>query len=156
MSRLARLEIPSPDAMRALGERIAGALKAGDLVLVGGELGAGKTTFAQGVGSGLGVRGPVMSPTFVIARVHPSLSGGPPLVHVDAYRLGGWDELEDLDLEATLDQAVTVVEWGEGLAEGLGPDRLEVHIHRSSGASADEVREVRITAVGDRWAGADL
>jgi tRNA threonylcarbamoyladenosine biosynthesis protein TsaE len=97
-----------------------------------------------------------MSPTFVIARVHPSLSGGPPLVHVDAYRLGGWDELEDLDLEATLDQAVTVVEWGEGLAEGLGPDRLEVHIHRSSGASADEVREVRITAVGDRWAGADL
>ncbi len=156
MSRLARLEIPSPDAMRALGERIAGALKAGDLVLVGGELGAGKTTFAQGVGSGLGVRGPVTSPTFVIARVHPSLSGGPPLVHVDAYRLGGWDELEDLDLEATLDQAVTVVEWGEGFAEGLGPDRLEVHIHRSSGANADEVREVRITAVGDRWAGADL
>jgi tRNA threonylcarbamoyladenosine biosynthesis protein TsaE len=156
VSRFARLEIPTPDAMRVLGERIAGALKAGDLVLVGGELGAGKTTFAQGVGAGLGVRGPITSPTFVIARVHPSLSGGPPLVHVDAYRLGGWDELEDLDLEATLDQAVTVVEWGEGLAEGLGPDRLEVHIHRSSGNSGGEVREVQIASVGDRWTGVDL
>jgi tRNA threonylcarbamoyladenosine biosynthesis protein TsaE len=156
MSRLACLEIPDPDAMRALGERIAGALKAGDLILVGGELGAGKTTFTQGVGSGLGVRGPVTSPTFVIARVHPSLSGGPPLVHVDAYRLSGWDELEDLDLEATLDQAVTVVEWGEGLAEGLGLDRLEVHIHRSSGVDSGEVRDVRITPIGDRWAGVDL
>jgi tRNA threonylcarbamoyladenosine biosynthesis protein TsaE len=156
MSRLAHLEISDPDAMRALGRRIAGALKAGDLVLVGGELGAGKTTFTQGVGSGLGVRGPVTSPTFVIARVHPSLSSGPPLVHVDAYRLSGWDELEDLDLEATLDQAVTVVEWGEGLAEGLGTDRLEVHIHRSSGADSGEVRDVRITPVGDRWVGVDL
>jgi tRNA threonylcarbamoyladenosine biosynthesis protein TsaE len=156
MTRVACLEIPGPEAMRALGERIAGVLEAGDLVLVGGELGAGKTTFAQGVGSGLGVRGPVTSPTFVIARVHPSLTDGPPLVHVDAYRLGGWDELEDLDLEATLDQAVTVVEWGEGLAEGLGPDRLEVHIHRDSGADSGEMREVRIQPVGDRWAGVDF
>jgi tRNA threonylcarbamoyladenosine biosynthesis protein TsaE len=156
MSRRARLDVPSPDAMRALGQRIAGMLRAGDLVLIGGELGAGKTTFAQGIGSGLGVRGPVTSPTFVIARVHPSLSGGPPLVHVDAYRLGGWDELEELDLEATLDQAVTIVEWGEGLAEGLGPDRLEVHIDRPSGASPNEVREVRISSVGDRWVGVDL
>jgi tRNA threonylcarbamoyladenosine biosynthesis protein TsaE len=156
MTWLAHLEISDPDAMRALGRRIAGALKAGDLVLVGGELGAGKTTFTQGVGAGLGVRGPVTSPTFVIARVHPSLSSGPPLVHVDAYRLSGWDELEDLDLEATLDQAVTVVEWGEGLAEGLGPDRLEVHIHRSSGADSGEVRGVRITPVGHRWVGIDL
>jgi tRNA threonylcarbamoyladenosine biosynthesis protein TsaE len=156
MTRVASLEIPDPEAMRALGERIAGVLEAGDLVLVGGELGAGKTTFAQGVGSGLGVRGPVTSPTFVIARVHPSLTDGPPLVHVDAYRLGGWDELEDLDLEATLDQAVTVVEWGEGLAEGLGPDRLEVHIHRDSGADSGEMREVRIQPVGDRWAGVDF
>jgi tRNA threonylcarbamoyladenosine biosynthesis protein TsaE len=156
MSRLVRLEIPDPDAMRALGQRIARALRVGDLVLVGGELGAGKTTFAQGVGAGLGVRGPVTSPTFVIARVHPSMAGGPPLVHVDAYRLAGWDELEDLDLEATLDQAVTVVEWGEGLAEGLGPDRLEVHIHRASGTGSDEVREVRLTSVGNRWNGVDL
>jgi tRNA threonylcarbamoyladenosine biosynthesis protein TsaE len=156
MTRVTSLEIPDPGAMRALGERIAGVLEAGDLVLVGGELGAGKTTFAQGVGSGLGVRGPVTSPTFVIARVHPSLTDGPPLVHVDAYRLGGWDELEDLDLEATLDQAVTVVEWGEGLAEGLGPDRLEVHIHRDSGADSGEMREVRIQPVGNRWAGVDF
>ncbi|HEX2361875.1 MAG TPA: tRNA (adenosine(37)-N6)-threonylcarbamoyltransferase complex ATPase subunit type 1 TsaE [Jiangellaceae bacterium] len=156
MSRPVRFEIPDPDAMRVLGERVARVLAAGDLVLVSGELGAGKTTFAQGVGAGLGVRGPVTSPTFVITRVHPSLRGGPPLVHVDAYRLGGWDELEDLDLEATLDRAVTVVEWGEGLAEGLGPDRLEVHIHRDSGAAESDVREIRITPVGDRWIGVDL
>jgi tRNA threonylcarbamoyladenosine biosynthesis protein TsaE len=156
VSRPARLEIPDADAMRALGERVAGSLQAGDLVLVGGELGAGKTTFAQGVGAGLGVRGPITSPTFVIARVHPSLWGGPPLVHVDAYRLTGWDELEELDLETTLDQAVTVVEWGEGLAEGLGPERLEVHIHRPEGTNSGEVREVRITLVGSRWSDVNL
>ena len=156
VSRSARLDVPDPEAMRAVGERIAALLRAGDLVLVGGELGAGKTTFAQGVGAGLRVRGPVTSPTFVIARVHPSLCGGPPLVHADAYRLRGWDELEDLDLEATLDQAVTLVEWGEGLAEGLGPDRLEVHIHRTEGVDFGEVREVRITPVGDRWTGVDI
>jgi tRNA threonylcarbamoyladenosine biosynthesis protein TsaE len=156
LTRPPLLEIPDPPAMRQLGERVAQVLRAGDLVLVGGELGAGKTTFTQGVGAGLGVRGPITSPTFVIARMHPSLSGGPPLVHVDAYRLQGWDELEDLDLEATLDQAVTVVEWGEGLAEGLGPERLEVHIHRNSGSLGGEGREVRINAVGDRWIGVDL
>ena len=156
VSPSARLDVPDPEAMRAVGERIAALLRAGDLVLVGGELGAGKTTFAQGVGAGLRVRGPVTSPTFVIARVHPSLCGGPPLVHADAYRLRGWDELEDLDLEATLDQAVTLVEWGEGLAEGLGPDRLEVHIHRTEGVDFGEVREVRITPVGDRWTGVDI
>ena len=156
VSRSARLDVPDPEAMRAVGERIAALLRAGDLVLVGGELGAGKTTFAQGVGAGLRVRGPVTSPTFVIARVHPSLCGGPPLVHADAYRLRGWDELEDLDLEATLDQAVTLVEWGEGLAEGLGPERLEVHIHRTEGPDFGEVREVRITPVGDRWTGVDI
>jgi tRNA threonylcarbamoyladenosine biosynthesis protein TsaE len=153
LTRPPLLEIPDPPAMRQLGERVAQVLRAGDLVLVGGELGAGKTTFTQGVGAGLGVRGPITSPTFVIARMHPSLSGGPPLVHVDAYRLQGWDELEDLDLEATLDQAVTVVEWGEGLAEGLGPDRLEVHIHRPGGAEPGDLREVRLAPVGSRWAG---
>ena len=95
-----------------------------------GSLGAGKTTFTQGLGAGLGVRGAVTSPTFVIARVHPSEVGGPALVHVDAYRLGGIDELDDLDLDTSLDQAVTVVEWGEGLAEGLSESRLEVNIVR--------------------------
>jgi tRNA threonylcarbamoyladenosine biosynthesis protein TsaE len=115
------------------------------------------------------VRGPVTSPTFVITRVHPPLNDGPPLVHVDAYRLRGWDEMEDLDLEATLDEAVTVVEWGEGLAEGLGPDRLEVHIHRPTGkpraersasvepvAEEADVREVTMTGIGARWAGVDV
>ena len=87
-------------------------------MVLSGELGAGKTTFTQGLGAGLGVRGDVTSPTFVIARVHPSLSGGPALVHVDAYRLGGIDELDDLDLDASLDEAVTVVEWGEGRRRG--------------------------------------
>lgn len=124
--------VPTADAMRTLGAELARLLRAGDVVLLIGALGAGKTTLAQGIGEGLAVRGPITSPTFVIARVHPPLADGPPLVHVDAYRLAGWDELEDLDLEATLDEAVTVVEWGEGLAEGLSQDRLEVRIHRSS------------------------
>jgi tRNA threonylcarbamoyladenosine biosynthesis protein TsaE len=141
--------------MQALGRRLAGMLRAGDLVLLAGDLGAGKTTLTQGIGAGLGVRGPITSPTFVIARVHPSLVAGPPLVHVDAYRLAGWDELEDLDLEASLDQAVTVVEWGTGLVEGLADDRLEITIRRAHGADAEssEVRTVRIRPVGARWTG---
>jgi tRNA threonylcarbamoyladenosine biosynthesis protein TsaE len=141
--------------MQALGRRLAGMLRAGDLVLLAGDLGAGKTTLTQGIGAGLGVRGPITSPTFVIARVHPSLVAGPPLVHVDAYRLAGWDELEDLDLEASLNQAVTVVEWGTGLVEGLADDRLEITIRRAHGADAEssEVRTVRIRPVGARWTG---
>jgi tRNA threonylcarbamoyladenosine biosynthesis protein TsaE len=143
------------DEARGIGRRLAGLLRAGDLVLLDGPLGAGKTTLAQGVGEGLGVRGPVTSPTFVIARVHPSLRGGPPMVHVDAYRLGGWAELEDLDLEATLADAVTLVEWGEGLAEGLAEDRVEVSVRRAASA-ADETRTVAVRGVGPRWAGVDL
>jgi tRNA threonylcarbamoyladenosine biosynthesis protein TsaE len=152
------LDVPDAEAMQALGARVASVVRAGDLVLLGGGLGAGKTTFTQGVGAGLGVRGPITSPTFVIARVHPSLSGGVPLVHVDAYRLGGWDELEDLDLEATLDEAVTVVEWGEGLAEGLAGERLEIHIDRSAHAPRGDadLRTVRIAGVGARWSDVDL
>lgn len=128
-------DAPDADAMRALGTRVGSALRAGDLVVLAGELGAGKTTFTQGLGEGLGVRGGVTSPTFVIARVHPSLVGGPDLVHVDAYRLGGIEELDDLDLDTSLDTAVTVVEWGAGLAEGLAERRLDVTITR---ALADE------------------
>lgn len=163
------VQVPDAESMRALGRRLARILRAGDLVLLGGELGAGKTTLAQGIGAGLNVRGPVTSPTFVITRVHPPLNDGPPLVHVDAYRLRSWDEMEDLDLEATLDEAVTIVEWGEGLAEGLGPDRLEVHIHRRTGkaraehsapvgpvAEEADVREVTMTGFGARWAGVDV
>jgi tRNA threonylcarbamoyladenosine biosynthesis protein TsaE len=142
--------VPDAEAMRALGVELAGRLRAGDLVLLVGDLGAGKTTFAQGLGAGLGVRGPVTSPTFVIARVHPSEVGGPALVHADAYRLGGFDELEDLDLEASLDEAVTVVEWGEGIAEGLADSRLEVRISRGD-STEDESRTVRVTGVGPRW-----
>jgi tRNA threonylcarbamoyladenosine biosynthesis protein TsaE len=119
--------------MREIGRALAAQLRAGDLVVLSGELGAGKTTFTQGLGAGLGVRGEVTSPTFVIARVHPTLGDGPALVHVDAYRLGGLDELDDLDLDASLDDAVTVVEWGEGLAEGLAESRLEVVIVRTTG-----------------------
>ena len=111
---------------RDFGEALAAGLRAGDLVILTGGLGAGKTTLTQGLAAGLGVRGPITSPTFVIARVHPSLGEGPALVHVDAYRLGGLAELDDLDLDTSLEESVTVVEWGHGLAEDLSDDRLEV------------------------------
>lgn len=146
------VEAPDAEAMRRLGVELARRLRAGDLVLLVGDLGAGKTTFTQGLGEGLGVRGPVTSPTFVIARVHPSEIGGPPLVHVDAYRLGGLAELDDLDLDASLDEAVTVVEWGEGIAEGLAESRLEVRLSRGD-STDDESRTVRVVGVGPRWEG---
>jgi tRNA threonylcarbamoyladenosine biosynthesis protein TsaE len=136
--------------MRDLGRRLAPRLRAGDLILLSGPLGAGKTTLTQGLGDGLKVRGPITSPTFVIARVHPSLAGGPALVHADAYRLGGLDELEDLDLD--LQDAVTVVEWGGGIAEGLSEERLEIVIDR---AETDE-RTVTVTGVGPRWSTLDV
>ncbi|GAA4374247.1 tRNA (adenosine(37)-N6)-threonylcarbamoyltransferase complex ATPase subunit type 1 TsaE [Actinomadura verrucosospora] len=141
--------VPAAEDMRELGLRLAGLLRAGDLLVMTGHLGAGKTTLTQGIGEGLKVRGPITSPTFVIARVHPSLAGGPSLVHVDAYRLGGFAELDDLDLDASVEDSVTIVEWGEGLAEGLADDRLEVIISRGEGPG--EGREVRIVGVGDRW-----
>ena len=141
---------------RALATRLAGLLRAGDLLVLSGDLGAGKTTFTQGLGAARQVRGDVTSPTFVISRVHPSLTGGPALVHVDAYRLHGALELDDLDLDASLDEAVTVVEWGTGVAEDLADDRLEVEILRAHGDTDDETRTLRLTAVGDRWEGVDL
>ena len=145
------ITVPDADAMRDLGRRLAPLLRAGDLVVLSGGLGAGKTTLVQGVGEGLDVRGPVTSPTFVIARVDPSLCGGPPLVHVDAYRIGDLAEVDDLDLDATLADSVTVVEWGEGKVEGLTEDRLELRIDRAS--DADETRTVTVTGVGARWDG---
>jgi tRNA threonylcarbamoyladenosine biosynthesis protein TsaE len=145
-------QIPDADSMRGLGRSLAGQLTPGDLIVLSGELGAGKTTFTQGLGAGLGVRGDITSPTFVIARIHPSLVGGPDLVHVDAYRLGGLDELDDLDLDTSLDDAVTVVEWGEGLAEGLSESRLEVLILRGDEPHDDlDPRRVELTPVGPRW-----
>jgi tRNA threonylcarbamoyladenosine biosynthesis protein TsaE len=166
-----RVELPDADATREYGRALAGVLRAGDLVLLSGSLGAGKTTFTQGIGAGLGVRGRVASPTFIIARVHPPLAAGPALVHVDAYRLGSLDEVEALDLDTSLEESVTVVEWGEGLLESLAQDRLEVSIERPHGgldAGAGEnldpdeldaaagTRTVRIRAVGTRWAGVAL
>ncbi|MFR9676321.1 tRNA (adenosine(37)-N6)-threonylcarbamoyltransferase complex ATPase subunit type 1 TsaE [Streptomyces sp. TR06-5] len=156
--------VETADRMRDLGQRLAKLLRPGDLVLLTGELGAGKTTLARGLGEGLGVRGDVTSPTFVIARVHPSLSDGPALVHADAYRLGGGlEEMEDLDLDVSLPESVVVVEWGEGKVEELTDDRLHVVIERTLGADAvpeggeeHDVRRVRVTAVGDRWAAEDL
>ncbi|WP_315987191.1 tRNA (adenosine(37)-N6)-threonylcarbamoyltransferase complex ATPase subunit type 1 TsaE [Actinomadura sp. HBU206391] len=142
--------IPTAEAMRDFGVRLAGLLRPGDLLVLSGDLGAGKTTLTQGIGDGLKVRGPITSPTFVIARVHPSLCGGPPLVHADAYRLGGFAELDDLDLDASVEESVTVVEWGEGLAEGLADARLEIHISRAD-LESDE-RLVHLRGSGDRWA----
>jgi tRNA threonylcarbamoyladenosine biosynthesis protein TsaE len=143
-----KVDVPDAEAMRRFGAGLAERLRAGDLLVLSGPLGAGKTTLVQGIAAGLGVRGPITSPTFVIARVHPSLTGGPELVHADAYRLGGVGEIDDLDLDAELAAAVTVVEWGEGLVEGLTDDRLEVHIERA----ADDTRTVRLHPVGARWA----
>lgn len=173
------VELTDADATRAYGRALADLLRAGDLVVLTGDLGAGKTTLTQGIGAGLGVRGQVASPTFIIARVHPPLPGtsgapagqpGPALVHVDAYRLGSLDEVEALDLDASLEDSVTVVEWGEGLVESLAADRLEISIRRPRGGAVVEAdgsdgseedpaggtRTVTARAVGARWAGIRL
>jgi tRNA threonylcarbamoyladenosine biosynthesis protein TsaE len=160
-----RLGVPGAAQMRQLGARLAGLLRPADLVVLAGSLGAGKTTLVQGIGEGLGVRGPVTSPTFVIARVHPSLCGGPDLVHADAYRLGSALEVDDLDLDADLDHSVTVVEWGEGLVENLATGHLRITIDRPvTGAEAaaspddgaedglqDQPRSVTVAGYGSRW-----
>ncbi len=161
MGMRAEVRVETAAAMRDLGRRLAGVLRAGDLVLLAGPLGAGKTTLVQGIGEGLGVRGPVTSPTFVIARVHPPLAGGPALVHADAYRLASPAEVDDLDLDTGLGDSVTVVEWGGGLAEGLAADRLEITIDRPPARAGgdggagdgedDEPRTVRLTGTGPRW-----
>jgi tRNA threonylcarbamoyladenosine biosynthesis protein TsaE len=147
----AELRIATDGDMRDLGRRLAALLRAGDLVILAGPLGAGKTTLVQGIGAGLGVRGPVTSPTFVIARVHPPVTGsGPALVHADAYRLGSFSEVDDLDLDTDAGSAVTVVEWGTGLAESLADDRLEITIEPDQDG---DVRTVRINGHGARWHG---
>ncbi|CAN5242071.1 tRNA (adenosine(37)-N6)-threonylcarbamoyltransferase complex ATPase subunit type 1 TsaE [soil metagenome] len=150
--------VESPEAMAELGAALARELRAGDLVLLNGELGAGKTTLTRGIGEALGVRGAVTSPTFVLARTHPRVSTGPtteaPLVHVDAYRLGSALELDDLDIDYA--GSIVVVEWGKGLTDGLTDDWLEVDIDRPHGGDPDaevEPRTVTLTAHGARWKG---
>lgn len=174
----AGLEVAGPEGTRALGARLARLLRAGDLVLLSGALGAGKTTLAQGIGSAMGVRGRISSPTFVIARVHPALGDGPDLIHVDAYRVSSLEEVDALDLESSMEESVTLVEWGEGKVEALAESRLEIAIARPRGglgaalaeradaggaravtdlAGADDGRRtITVTALGPRWAGADL
>jgi len=129
-----RLDVAAPDDMEDLGRRLAAVLRPGDLVLLTGRLGAGKTTLTRGIGDGLGVRGPVTSPTFVLARTHPSAVGGAPLVHVDAYRLSSAAELDDLDIDFA--RSVVVMEWGAGLVEGLADSWLDIRIQRPEGAPA--------------------
>ena len=157
------LLVPTAEAMRQLGGDLAGLLGAGDLVVLTGDLGAGKTTLTQGLGAALGVHEEITSPTFVIARVHP-VPGGPALVHVDAYRLGSLAEVDDLDLDAALGESITVVEWGEGLVEDLAAARLEVRLERPRGGApdggvateGDEPRAVTVLGFGERWTGVAL
>ena len=143
------ITIATPEAMHQLGIQLSAHLRAGDLLLVNGPLGAGKTVLAQGVGAGLGVTG-ITSPTFVISRVHKAAI---PFIHVDAYRLVDSENpnlyLDDLDLDIA--NSITLIEWGGAESARLSEDRLEITIDRSS----DE-RTVEINAVGPRWAGFSL
>ena len=158
-ARVQRRTVADPEAMHELGQELGGRLAAGDLVVLTGPLGAGKTTLTRGIGEALGVRGPVTSPTFVIARTHPSLLLGPALVHVDAYRLGGADELDDLDID--FDNSVVIIEWGSGFAQ-TGASWVELVIERPTGAGLGgeetdyseepvEARSVTIYGHGPRW-----
>lgn len=167
-----------------LAGQLAQLLRAGDLIILSGGLGAGKTTFTQGLGRGLGVREGIISPTFVLVRIHPNLPdgpnpGGPNLVHVDAYRLSSSGEIDDIDLENTLDSSVTVVEWGVDRVEHLAESRLDIELLRASGSASagpghdpvdgtggdssfdvegddDEPRTLRLSACGPRWHGVDF
>jgi len=146
------VRVSTAEEMHALGVRLGALLRAGDLVILDGPLGAGKTTLTRGIGEGMSVRGPITSPTFVIARRHPSLVDGPALVHVDAYRVDSWEELDDLGFGFEVEDVVTVAEWAAGRMEGMSDDRLIVHIARAD----DEVREVVIDAIGSRWEDVDV
>jgi tRNA threonylcarbamoyladenosine biosynthesis protein TsaE len=145
-----RFVVPTPEAMRELSARIGRACRGGDVLVLTGDLGAGKTTFTQGLARGMGIAEAVTSPTFVIARVHVNPGSGPDLVHVDAYRLGSVVEMDDLDLDADLDRSVVVVEWGGGLAGGLSDDPLEIVIERPD-EIGDETRVLSVSAGGARW-----
>jgi tRNA threonylcarbamoyladenosine biosynthesis protein TsaE len=144
------IRLATVDDTRAFGRRLAGVLRPGDLLLLTGPLGAGKTALAQGIGAGLAVQGAVTSPTFVIARVHRAGPGGSlDLVHVDAYRLGSFDEVDDLDLDVDAASAVTAVEWGTGKVEQLADARLDVALDRAD--DSDE-RTATLRPHGGDWA----
>lgn len=171
------VQVGSAIETQRLAERLGRELRAGDLILLDGPLGAGKTTFTQGLGRGLGAVEGIISPTFVLARRHPndahgSRPGAPGLVHVDAYRLADASQVEDIDLEETLAEWVTVIEWGRGKVEGLSESRLEIEIERPQGgqrslsdvlaefaadhdedeaAAVDEPRTLRLRGIGPRW-----
>ncbi|MHA7242206.1 tRNA (adenosine(37)-N6)-threonylcarbamoyltransferase complex ATPase subunit type 1 TsaE [Paeniglutamicibacter antarcticus] len=160
----AELELAGIDATRKFAHSLGSILRTGDLLVLTGELGAGKTTFTQGLGYGLGVREGIISPTFVISRIHPALGAGPDLVHVDAYRLSSAAEVDDLDLEASMGSSVTVVEWGAGKVEQLSDSRLEIVLLRPGSVQKhedlvfdfhegedDEPRTLTLVAFGPRW-----
>ena len=154
-----RYLVKDGESMRELGRAIAPVLRAGDLVILAGGLGAGKTTLVQGIGAGMRVRGQVASPTYIISRAHEPAEEGPWLVHVDAYRLGSLAELDHLDLDESTGEAVTVVEWGEGTAESLADGHALITIDRARGAftegddPAAGERVVTISTSGDAWQG---
>lgn len=137
---MSTLTASTADEMRQIGVTIGRALQAGDVVILDGPLGAGKTTLTQGIADGLGVRGPITSPTFVISRVHPSLADGPALIHVDAYRINSLAEIDDLDLDTDLDRAVLVAEWGSGKLDAIAQKHITISIARGD----DDVRTLII------------
>lgn len=153
---------------QTIAKNLSAKLQKGDLVVLSGDLGAGKTTFTKGIGEGMKVSGQISSPTFIVARVHPSLNSGPDLIHVDAYRINGIEDLETLDLDSTIHEAVTVIEWGEGKVENMAQSRLEIKISRKQDVNIkqdivngkkivdlsnieDSNRIIKITAYGVRW-----
>lgn len=140
-----KLKIRSSEEMEQLGLKLAKFLRAGDVVLLEGTLGAGKTTLTRGIGEGLGASGTVQSPTFVLARTHKT-QAGPKLVHVDAYRLGSAVELDDLDID--FERSIVVIEWPRDFLDGVADSFLKVAIDR---ASEDDIRELDISSKGDRW-----
>jgi tRNA threonylcarbamoyl adenosine modification protein YjeE len=150
---LAKLQISTAEDMHEFGSKLASILKAGDLVILTGPLGAGKTTFTRGVGEGLQAIGNVSSPTFVIARTHKRENSEVPLVHVDAYRLSSLHEFDDLDID--IDHSIVLVEWGRGFAEELAESWLDIEIGRDH-TGESEIRDVTITAHGSRFENARL
>ena len=144
--------IATSEDMHALGVKLSKVLRAGDLAILIGPLGAGKTTFTRGVGEGLEVEGNVSSPTFVVARTHKR-EGEAPFVHVDAYRLGSPAELDDLDIPFA--SSIVFVEWGQGFTKDISDNWLEIEIARDTSGETEE-RQVNITGFGERWAGVSI